>query len=289
MVVEIQPALTKWFRANSRDLPWRADGVTPWQIFVSEVMLQQTPANRVAPQWEEWIARWPDALTTSQASPAQILRQWDRLGYPRRALRILEAANIVVQDFAGEMPRTYEELISLPGVGDYTANAILAFAFKQKSVVLDTNVRRVIGRVWHGKERPEISISSVERLFAESLVPSTRTNASLWNAAVMEFGALVCTSRNPLCDQCKIASNCAWKLAGYPASTVVKKTAKFEGTDRQVRGRMMKILKDSNKAVDKAAFAQCSVDAKQRNRALDSLITDGLIEVTRTGKFRLPN
>lgn len=287
--MNIQSTLSKWFRANARDLPWRAADVTAWQIFVSEIMLQQTPANRVAPQWEEWIARWPDAQTTSQATPAQILRQWDRLGYPRRALRILDVAKVVVTEFAGQMPQTYEELIALPGIGDYTANAILAFAHKQKSVVLDTNVRRVIGRVWHGQERPKISISAVERSFAESLVPKTHASASLWNAAVMEFGAVVCTARNPLCSQCIVASQCAWKLSGYPASNAAKKTQKFEGTDRQVRGRMMKILKDSNKAVDKTAFAECSVDAKQRSRALDSLITDGLIEVTRSGKFRLPS
>lgn len=286
--MEIQPVLAKWFRANARELPWRESDVTPWQIFVSEVMLQQTPANRVATAWTEWIDRWPDPTSTADATPAQILRQWDRLGYPRRALHILDAAKVVTQEFAGVMPATYEELVALPGIGDYTANAILAFAYNRKSVVLDTNIRRVIGRVWHGQERPSQTISKIEKEFAASLVPSSHKAASNWSASVMEFGALVCTARNPQCDTCIIRANCSWKLNGFPKSEQVRKTQKFEGTDRQVRGRIMKVLKDSKSAVEKSAFTNSSVDARQRNRALDSLINDGLVEVTRNGKFRLP-
>ena len=286
--MNIQETVTRWFRVNARDLPWRGTEVTAWQIFVSEVMLQQTPASRVAPAWEAWIKKWPDPAATASATPAQILRQWDRLGYPRRALRILDAARIITNDFENEMPKTYEELIALPGIGDYTANAILAFAFNKKSVVLDTNIRRVIGRVWHAEERPRPSISQVERQFAGSLVPSSHKAASEWSAAVMEFGAILCTARNPLCDSCIVKSACAWRLAGYPKSQIQIRSQKFEGTNRQVRGRIMKILKDSAKPVSKDEFANSSSDAKQRNRALDSLIQDGLVEVTRSGKFRLP-
>lgn len=286
--MNIQAALSRWFRANARDLPWRHPEATAWQIFVSEVMLQQTPANRVAPAWNEWVARWPDAASTAQATPAQILRQWDRLGYPRRALRILDAARVVVRNFDNRMPETYEELIQLPGIGEYTANAILAFAFHKRSVVLDTNIRRVIGRVWHGEERPKPAISNIERSFASALVPKSHQAASTWSAAVMEFGAVVCTARNPNCQSCIVKTECSWRLAGFPASDVAIRRQKFEGTDRQVRGRIMKVLKESAKPVEKEAFAGTTSDTKQRHRALDSLIQDGLVEVTRTGKIRLP-
>lgn len=287
--MDIQPTLSNWFRANARDLPWRNPDVTAWQIFVSEVMLQQTPANRVAPAWNEWISRWPDPASTSLATPAQIIRQWDRLGYPRRALRILEASKVVTTNFDNRMPETYEELISLPGVGEYTANAILAFAFKKKSVVLDTNIRRVIGRVWHGEERPKPTISNVERTFAASLVPKSHKSASMWSAAVMEFGAVVCTARNPSCNSCVIKTSCAWRLSGFPQSEVPVRSQKFEGTDRQVRGRIMKILKESTKPVSETTFHGTSENKKQIQRALDSLIADGLIETTRSGKFHLPS
>lgn len=287
--MDIQPTITKWFRANARELPWRNPEVTAWQIFVSEVMLQQTPANRVAPAWSEWISRWPDPAATSLATPAQILRQWDRLGYPRRALRILDASKVVANDFGNQMPDTYEELVSLPGVGEYTANAILAFAFHKKSVVLDTNIRRVIGRVWHGEEKPKPTISNVERTFATSLVPNTNKSASLWSAAVMEFGAVVCTARNPGCNSCIVKTSCAWRLSGFPSSDIPVRSQKFEGTDRQVRGRIMKILKESNTPVSRTTFDDTSKNKKQIARAVDSLIADGLIETTRSGKFRLPS
>ena len=287
--MEIQPVLTRWFKANARDLPWRGPEVTPWQIFVSEVMLQQTPATRVAPLWLAWIERWPDPATNARATPAQILRQWDRLGYPRRALNILNAAKVVSHDFDGKMPNTYDELITLPGIGDYTASAIMAFAYKKKSVVLDTNIRRVISRIWHGQERPGLTISAVEKEFAGRLVPTSDSAASKWSAAVMEFGAVICTARKPQCESCVVKVQCAWRQAGFPASDVVRKAQKFEGTDRQVRGRIMQVLKESKSAVEKSAFDKVAADKVQRDRALTSLINDGLVDVTRSGKFKLPS
>ena len=277
-----------WFSRNARALPWRDASTTPWQVLVSEIMLQQTPAARVAPRYSEWITRWPDAMSLSQATPAQVLRQWDRLGYPNRALRLHHTARIVSSEWAGELPTTYLDLVALPGIGDYTANAILSFAYGQRSVVLDTNIRRVITRVWHGHERPGSSISAEEREHADSLVPRQPSRAAQWNIAIMEFGALLCTAHNPQCPTCPIRNQCAWRLAGYPASTQVVRTQKFIGTDRQVRGKILAVLRDSMSSLPRDAFLDTSLDEGQRNRALESLIADGLIEVTRAQRYRLP-
>jgi len=251
-------------------------------------MLQQTPANRVAPQWQNWIARWPDAASLAAASPADVIRQWDRLGYPNRALRLHQTAKLVVTDFGGELPANEDSLRSLPGIGEYTAAAVMAFAFSQRSVVLDTNVRRVIARVWNGQERQPQSLSNIERIFAEAQVPESAKSAAQWSAAVMEFGATVCTAKSPQCSDCIIKNDCAWRLAGFPPSQIAPRTQKFAGTDRQVRGQIMQQLKNSRTSVTKADLAQQWTDSAQGHRALDSLISDGLVEVTRSGRFALP-
>jgi len=251
-------------------------------------MLQQTPAERVAPQFSAWISRWPDATALANAKPADVIRQWDRLGYPNRALRLHETARIVVRDFAGELPTTYEELVALPGIGDYTAAAIIAFAYGQRSVVLDTNIRRVIARVWSGSARQGSTLSAVERELAQSLVPRTAQAAARWNAAVMEFGATICTANKPACDICFIKKECAWRLAGYPAAEQKKRTQKFTGTDRQVRGIIMKALRDSTSSLTHGQLADLWSDRAQLDRALDGLLNDGLVDTTRAGRYRLP-
>jgi len=251
-------------------------------------MLQQTPVERVAPAYLAWVKRWPDAHSLAQASPAEVLRQWDRLGYPNRALRLQQCAKTVATQFAGQLPTGYDELIALPGIGDYTASAILAFAHKKRSIVLDTNVRRVLTRVWHGQERQRQSVSSVERSLADSLAPKSDLEAALWSAAVMEFGAVICTARNPHCDHCFISTECKWLAAGKPTSAIVARSQTFVGTDRQVRGKLMKVLRDAKGSVHKVQLDEVWADGQQRERALDSLVSDGLVEVTRTGRYRLP-
>lgn len=273
---------------NARQLPWRRSRVTAYQVLVSEIMLQQTPAARVAPQWEAWIKRWPNPESLATASPAEVIRQWDRLGYPNRALRLHESAKRIVKEHGGRLPRTYDELVALPGIGDYTAAAIMAFAYSKRSVVLDTNIRRVISRVWDGVQRPAVSPSAVERSFAESLVPEDDKRAAQWSIAIMEFGALVCTARNPSCEVCPIATSCAWRAAGYPESATKPRSQKFEGTDRQARGRIMKALKDSTKSLTRSDLKNVVADSAQFDRALGSLISDGLVDVTRSGRFQLP-
>ena len=277
-----------WFQANARDLPWRAKHTTAWQVLVSEIMLQQTPAQRVAPAYLAWIDRWSDASALAAASPADVLRQWDRLGYPNRALRLHQCAKKVTNDFGGELPREYDELLALPGIGDYTASAILAFAHRKRSVVLDTNIRRVLMRVWKGQERPPQSVSSIERALADELTPEIDAQAALWSAAVMEFGAVICTARNPQCDQCFIAAQCRWCASGKPKSTVEVRAQKFTGTDRQVRGKLMAVLREASSSVPKSQLDAVWENPQQRERALDGLVSDGLVEVTRSGRYRLP-
>ena len=277
-----------WFQAHARDLPWRATHTTAWQVLVSEIMLQQTPAERVTPAYLAWIKRWPDAATLAQASPADVLRQWDRLGYPNRAIRLHQCAKKVTSEFGGELPSDYDGLVALPGIGDYTASAILAFAHNKRSVVLDTNIRRVLMRVWNGQERQPQSVSAIERILADELTPRKDADAALWSAAVMEFGAVICTARNPGCDHCFIASHCHWALAGKPQSTVAVRTQKFAGTDRQVRGKLMAVLRDASGSVPKSQLDEVWTDGLQRERALDGLVSDGLVEVMRSGRYRLP-
>lgn len=287
--MKIQRQVMNWFQANARDLPWRAKHTTAWQVLVSEIMLQQTPAERVTPAYLAWIARWPDAAALAQASPADVLRQWDRLGYPNRALRLHQCAKKVTTEFGGILPMEYDALIALPGIGDYTASAILAFAHNRRSVVLDTNIRRVLVRVWQGQERQPASVSSVERTLADQLTPPDDAQAALWSAAVMESGALICTARNPQCNQCFIASECQWLAAGQPKSPVAVRSQKFVGTDRQVRGKLMAVLRDASTSVPKALLDRVWADGQQRERALDGLVSDGLVEVTRSGRYRLPH
>ena len=286
--MSVQTKLVHWFRRNARDLPWRHPDVSPWNILVSEIMLQQTQAARVAVQWTEWVNRWPTVEDVASAKPADVLRMWDRLGYPSRALRLHESAKIIVRDFAGQVPMDEHALQQLPGVGHYTAAAVCSFAFHQPTVMLDTNVRRVIGRVWNGLARPALAVSAVEREFAQSLIPKQSPNNWQWAGAVMEFGALVCTANKPACDQCILKTDCRWRLAGYPTSDVKTKAKKFAGSDRQVRGRIMKIVRHNSKSVPRSEFAEVSSDKKQTDRALLSLLEDGLLEATRSGRYRLP-
>lgn len=289
-VPDIAPVLA-WFHAEARELPWRAADVTPWGVFVSEVMSQQTPVTRVAPAWTAWMERWPTPADIAEASPAEVIRAWDRLGYPRRALRLREAAAIIRDDFDNEVPRAYDDLITLPGVGDYTAAAVAAFAFNARVAVLDTNVRRVLARVIFGVEHPtSASATKLERSVAEQLLPSDSTTAATWSVAVMELGALVCTATAPACGECPLIAECAWVGAGRPRQQVrAKPTQKFDGTDRQVRGKLMAMLRASNAPVRVADLRTCWPIDSQRDRCLDSLVADGLVEPLPRNRFRLPN
>ena len=278
-----------WYAQNSRDLPWRAPGTRPWGVLVSEVMLAQTPVSRVAPVWLDWMARWPGPAVLASESPAEAIRAWGRLGYPRRALRLHETARILERDHGGEVPATYAALRALPGIGDYTAAAVLAFAYRQRAVVLDTNVRRVLARHTSGQAAPSPSVSAAERRMAAALLPADPPTASTWSVAVMELGALVCTAASPQCAECPIASDCRWHTLGKPAYAGPKRRAqRFTGTDRQVRGLLLDVLRASSGDVAKTQLTGVWSDHDQRERALDSLIADGLVETAPSDHYRLP-
>ncbi|WP_342038581.1 A/G-specific adenine glycosylase [Brevibacterium ammoniilyticum] len=237
----VQSTIIDWFATAERPLPWRDPATTAWAVLVSEIMSQQTPVSRVEPRWRAWMAKWPTPADLAAAPTAEVLHSWDRLGYPRRALRLQEAARVIAEDLDNRVPTTAAELEALPGIGSYTAAAVASFAHGQRTTVLDTNVRRVLVRVFAGRDRPTTSPSRRETQWAEQFVPAV--GHVRWNAGVMEFGALVCTARNPNCDGCPLAEVCAWNRSGRPASAVRPKTQKWAGTDRQLRGAIMDVLK----------------------------------------------
>ena len=236
--------LLPWFEANGRDLPWRDPSTTPWGVLVSEIMLQQTPASRVEPRWREWMECWPTPAALAAASTADVLHAWGRLGYPRRALRLHEAAQHIESVHGGIVPSSTSELRAIPGIGEYTAAAIQSFAFHQPSVVLDVNIRRVLTRVFLGTDISRTSISAIERQLGARALEEAGHDPR-WNATIMEFGALVCTARNPLCGECPIADRCAWRAAGYPALEQPRRGQAWAGTDRQVRGIVMAHLRSA--------------------------------------------
>ena len=271
----VRPVLA-WYAGQARDLPWRAADRTPWGVLVSEVMLQQTPVARVQPVWREWLERWPTPAHLAAAPTSDLLRAWGRLGYPRRALRLQEAARAVVKRHGSVLPTTEAELRALPGVGAYTASAVVAFAHGRRAVVLDTNVRRVLSRALAGEALPPEHTMAEEIRRADAVVPADDDQAARWNVAAMELGALVCTARAPRCDRCPVADQCAWYLAGRPAPTTPRRSQTWTGTDRQARGRLMAVLRAAPGPVPEPDLTDAWDDPVQRARALASLVADGL-------------
>ena len=271
----------QWFLNNQRDLPWRRPETSPWAILVSEVMLQQTPVARVIPAWNAWLDRWPDASSLAQASLGDVLQQWGKLGYPRRARNLHLTAQEVTSKWSGDLPQSVEDLLTLPGVGDYTARAIACFAYGQPHPVVDTNVKRVVARAidgtagaghWSMRE----AMARVDRAMD---TPLSDEDYCLSQKALMELGAVVCTARSPRCDECPLMSECVWRATGFPVdpSVLPRTQARYEGSDRQVRGLILELLRNIP-----GSHPQSEVDAlwpqsTQRRRALRSLMNDGLI------------
>lgn len=284
--------ITRWYAEHARDLPWRDAACSPWGVLVSEVMLQQTPVSRVLPRWEEWMRRWPEPSDAAAASGAEILQVWDRLGYPRRALRLQAAAAAITTEHGGTVPESREELRALPGVGEYTAAAVACFAFGHPEVVVDTNIRRVHARLFSWQALPGPTYTAAQRALAHRVFPDPQVGdgelSCAWNIAVMELGALVCTARSPQCGECPVRAECAWLVAGAPEATAEQRTRgqAWAGTDRQVRGALMALLRaqaprDETELM--AAVALPSASAQQRQRCLDSLVADGLAVRTDQG------
>jgi A/G-specific adenine glycosylase len=280
--------LLDWYAGAARDLPWRDGRTSPWGVLVSEVMLQQTPVARVLPIWQSWMTRWPNPAALAQAAPADAVRAWAKLGYPRRALRLHAAARQLVTDFDGTVPPSVEELESLPGIGAYTARAIAAFAFGTRTPVVDTNVARVLARAVSGHAQAGPSVGAADRADMEGLLPAEPARAALFSVAVMELGALVCTAAAPACTECPVRIDCAWQRAGAPDYTGPRRAAqRFEGTDRQVRGLLLDVLRGSTVPVVADDLDPVWSDAVQRRRALESLLADGLVEHISDGRFVL--
>jgi A/G-specific adenine glycosylase len=281
-------SIVSWYSGHARDLPWRRPGTSPWAILVSEIMLQQTPVARVRAAHAAWMDRWPTPAALARATAADAVRQWDRLGYPRRALWLHGIARALVSDHGGEVPASAEVLATLPGIGPYTAAAVATFAFGQRHAVLDTNVRRVLTRLVTGTARPPAAPSAAERRLAEALLPADDATAARWSVAVMELGALVCTAARPACGQCPVADGCAWRSAGQPPAAVRPAAQGYEGTDRQCRGRLLAVLRGADGPVPAVALDAAWHDAGQRARALAALVADGLVTGRADGTFALP-
>lgn len=290
-----EPVLA-WYERNGRDLPWRRPDRTPWGVYVSEVMLQQTPVRRVEPVWRAWLDRWPTPGALAAEPVGEPIRAWGRLGYPRRAVRMHAAATIMVQRYDGTVPDTQAKLATLPGVGAYTAAAVAAFAYGRRTTVVDTNVRRVLARAVLGVAQAAPSLTAAETRLAGAALPTDPGRAATWNVAVMELGALICTARSPGCPSCPVAHDCAWLRAGRPAyDGPARRGQPWEGTDRQLRGAIVQALREAARPPTHPALRH---DAGRRlgtlpephrfARCLDSLVADGLVQPLPGNRLALP-
>jgi A/G-specific adenine glycosylase len=288
--VSIAPAVNEWFKHNRRDLPWRADDYPAWGILVSEIMLQQTPVARVIPRLEAWLDRWPTPAALAAAAPGDAVRAWERLGYPRRALRLHAAAVAITERHGGVVPPDVDDLLALPGIGEYTARAVAVFAYGRRHPVVDTNVRRVLARAIDGVADAGPPATRRDLAAMDAQLPAPDADARIFNAAAMELGAVVCTARTPRCDACPIADQCAWRQAGYPPYDGVRRATqkKYEGSDRQVRGILLAALRAGSGPLPASETEGLWPDAIQRGRALDGLLVDGLVIGTPEDGYRLP-
>ncbi len=288
MTSEYEAPILSWYASHARDLPWRHPDASAWSILVSEIMLQQTPVARVRPAHRDWLARWPVPASLAASTAGDAVRQWGRLGYPRRAIWLHAIARILADQHEGEVPASAAALIALPGIGPYTAAAVASFAFGQRHAVLDTNVRRVLARLVRGEEQPPRSTSVAEIALAETLLAADGRRAARWSVAVMELGALVCTSARPSCSRCPVARQCRWLREGSPADAGSRRSQPYAGSDRQCRGRLLAVLRDADGPVTAARLDAAWPDRQQRARALAALISDGLAASLPDATFSLP-
>jgi A/G-specific adenine glycosylase len=277
--VDVDPqAVLAWGSRRLRDLPWRRTR-DPWAVLVSEVMAQQTQVDRVIPYYEAFLHRFPHPTACATAPTSAVLYLWSGLGYNKRAVNLHRCARAIVADHGGTVPDRLDDLLALPGIGPYTARAVLAFAFEQPVGVVDTNVGRVLAR-WAGRAlRP-----GEAQDLADALVPPRRR--WLWNQAVMELGATVCARRNPDCTACPVADGCAWSRIGQappdPAdgsAGVGTGQSRFAGSDRQGRGKLVAALRSGPIAREALADVMgWPADVARAERVAQSVVADGLAE-----------
>src|SRR4051812_48153892 len=289
VVSALHRPLLLWYDVHARDLPWRRPTATPWGVLISEFMLQQTPVARVVPVYDAWLERWPHPTDLAAEPSGEAIRAWGRLGYPRRAIRLHAAATAIAEEHGGDVPADYEALRALPGVGDYTASAVLAFAFGRRQPVLDTNVRRGLARGVSGDEFPPAAVTTAERAVAPDLLPDDEPPPATGWVALRELGALVCTAGTPRCDACPVRDGCAWRAAGHPAyDGPPRRGQAWAGTDRQCRGRLMALARDAERPVGTDDMSRAWREDDQRSRCLESLLADGLLVRTDDG-YALPS
>ncbi len=269
----------RWYEENARDLPWRVPGTSAWAVLVSEVMLQQTPVVRVEPAWRSWMTRWPTPADLAQDPPSEAIRMWGRLGYPRRAMRLHACAVAILERHDGQVPDDLDQLLALPGVGTYTARAVATFAYGQRHPVVDTNVRRVVCRAVEGKPDAGPNTTAADLTATEALLPPEADRAAKASIAFMELGAIVCTARAPRCPECPFEQVCLFRQSGaaLPAGPS-RKPQRYAGTDRQVRGLLLEVLRHSTGPVPRQRLDVVWHDEIQRARALSGLVEDGLVE-----------
>lgn len=268
--------LLDWGRGRLRDLPWRRIR-DPWSILVAEVMLQQTQVLRVVDRWPKFIEKFPNPTACASTTPAAVISEWSGLGYNRRALNLHRTAKLVVDKHAGEVPDVLADLLALPGIGPYTARAVLAFAFESDVAVVDTNVARVLAR-WVGRS---LTVQEVQSL-ADVSVPVGEGWA--WNQVVLDLGAIMCRSRSPSCWSCPLATRCVWHGEGVdPAvgsARVAGRQAAFAGSDRQGSGRLVSALTAGPVEIrDLAAVMGWPDDQARAERVVGDLISGGLVVV----------
>lgn len=285
---DLASAALRWYDKHARDLPWRRPGITPWGVLVSEVMLQQTPVSRVLPAWESWLNRWPTPAALAADTPAEAIRGWGRLGYPRRALRLHECATVIVARYRGNVPADLDALLGLPGIGSYTARAVAAFAFGQRQPIVDTNVRRVVARAVSGAPDAGPTTTAGDLAAVEALLPPEPAVAARASVAFMELGAVLCRATAPRCVDCPLWDSCAWRRSGAPAADgPTRRPQRYAGTDRQVRGILLAALRESSAAVPRTRLDLLWTDGAQRDRALAGLMQDGLVHEVAPDRFAL--
>jgi A/G-specific adenine glycosylase len=281
----LRRAVLAFGRSSLRPLPWRQTR-DPWAILVSEVMLQQTSAARVLEPYRRFLTRFPTVGAGAAASPGDVLRAWAGLGYNRRALNLHRAAAVMVEKHGGAVPADLAALCALPGVGPYTARAVLVFAYETDHAVVDVNVARVIARAVEGHSLSPARGQEV----ADRLVP--RGKGWLWNQSLMEIGAVVCGAQAPGCDRCRVAPTCAWARAGRPqpdpAAPRTRPSA-FVGSDRQGRGRLVSALR-AGPVSRQGLAAACGWpdDPGRARKVADALVSEGLARRGRGGGVSLP-
>ena len=289
LAVDVIDVVLDWYDVAARDLPWRTPAVGPWAVLVSEVMLQQTPVARVLPAWEQWMARWPTPGALAAEAPGEAVLAWGRLGYPRRALRLHQAAVAIVDRHGGQVPAEHDALRALPGVGEYTAAAVAAFAFGQRHVVLDTNVRRVLARVLSGQGAVGASTTAAERRLAAEILPADPATLGPLERGRDGVGGAGVHRRPP--GLRAVPRRRSVRLAGRrtPGAEVVPRAQAWAGTDRRsAAGCWRRCATAAPEPVSAAVLDGCWDEPMQRARALDSLVADGLIEPLPDGRYALP-